>query len=132
MQSMAAQEHESDAHYARSSHHTMEPKYVQQGARRSVLASAESLIVNAFVEDCDLLPRKDKSEEQVVFRRAGIPALDFEAQRPEALAGTDASRMVRFVGQDSKAALVMSHLCLPSATVSSCCAFLISLPKSWL
>ena len=135
MQSMATQEHEfPDGDYARPEmnlHHI-----VKQGTRRFVHANAENLIVNAFVDDCDVSSGQKSNE--VVFRGPGIPVLDFKAQHPQApifkdkgngllqgiwskpkdneeldnsfsgVARTNgASRIVQFVGQQSKPALVM-------------------------
>jgi hypothetical protein len=145
MQSMATQEHEfPNSDYARpemNSHHIVKLKNFQQGTRRSVHANAENLIVNAFVDDCDVSSGQESSE--FVFRGPGIPVLDFKAQHPQApifkdkgngllqgiwskpkdneeldnsflgAAGTNgASRIVQFVGQQSKPALVM---CSPIA-----------------
>ncbi|KAG0584963.1 hypothetical protein KC19_3G246600 [Ceratodon purpureus] len=79
-------EHESVADYARPElnlHHTNKPKNLHQGAKRSVHANAENLIVNAFVGDCDLSARKESSEQDIVFTIPGTPVIDFEAQHPE-------------------------------------------------
>lgn len=131
-----------------NSHHIIVPKYFQQGARGSAHPNDENLIdEDALMEDSDASLWKESSKREAAMpRKPGMPILDFENQHADEFHGkrvscnahpwnktndneeldisfteaaaTDNSRYVRFVGKNSKSALVLSQLHLPGATVS--------------